>query len=189
MLIAIKDKGTVYIAQNLSEYMIDTASSDLVLDENIPFWKIDHSSYCYCACRSPGQSTDILSQEPDLFRNCQNAKDILKNGIPYMRRLLSERQLIDKDGCWYNTLVLVMNGKIYCIDAFFVLIEIDDLIVNGRGNEFITGGLEWEADQPIEERIRRVVRSYNEFRDEHFFPVVLHNCKTGRKKIINDSES
>ena len=40
MLIAIKDKGTVYIAQNVSDAIADVVEDDLVLDENVPIWKI-----------------------------------------------------------------------------------------------------------------------------------------------------
>ena len=49
MLIAIKDNGTVYLAQSISDGMDDTDKFDLILDDNIPFWKVFGNKHCYAA--------------------------------------------------------------------------------------------------------------------------------------------
>ena len=186
MLIAIKDNGTVYLAQSISDGMDDTDKFDLILDDNIPFWKVFGNKHCYAACRSALFGANVLRYEPGLFKGVNNAMDILTKTIPNMRSLLEGCKLIDKDKCWNNALIIVKEDKIYHIDPFFILTEIDDLIVSGRGRDFISGGLEWEKDVPIEERIRKVIHSYDELRSEFYFPIVLHNCSTGRKKILWD---
>ncbi|MDD7158447.1 MAG: hypothetical protein PUH99_05600 [Firmicutes bacterium] len=186
MLIAIKDKGTVYIAQNVSDAIADVVEDDLVLDENVPIWKIKGSRHCYAACRSAFMSADVLRNRQDLFGGINTADDILTKTIPGIRAALKEKELIDKDQYWNNMLIIVKNDEIYQIDSFFVMNGIDDFVVCGRGSDFITGGLEWEKDLPLEERIKKVVACYDRMHCDHFFPIVLLNCKTGRRKILRD---
>ena len=97
MLIAIKDKGTVYIAQNVSDAIADVVEDDLVLDENVPIWKIKGSRHCYAACRSAFMSADVLRNRQDLFGGINTAHDILTKTIPGIRAALKEKELIDKD--------------------------------------------------------------------------------------------
>ncbi len=187
MLIAIKYKGTVYIAQSVSERMSNTDKTDMVLDENIPFCKVNGEKQCYVAGYSKALSTDALMNEPGMFKGIETSNDVLTKTIPKMRSLLSGMKLIDIYKRWNNALVIVKDNKIYYIDNYFVLIEIDEFIVaagdDSRDN-FITAGLECEKELPAEERIKKVIHSYNELHSENCFPIVLHNCTTSRKKIL-----
>ena len=184
MLIAIKDEGTTYIAQSIADVTAVTSKDDLILDENVPFWKVSGVKRCYAACGSTQFSADLLRIERGLFKGIENAYDVLTDTIPKMRKLLEDGKLVDARGSWNNVLVIAKDDKIYYVDQSFMLVEIDNFIVKGRGEEFISSGLEREKHLPLEERIRKVVRCCDELHSEYRFPIVLHNCATGRKKIL-----
>lgn len=150
MLIAIKDEGTTYIAQSIADVTAVTSKDDLILDENVPLWKVKGVKRCYAACGSPQISADILRYAPGKYDGTENADYVLTEIIPKMRKLLTRCKLVNERKSWNNVLVIAKDDKIYYVDSGFMLAEIDRFIVKGRGEEFISSGLEKEKDLPLE---------------------------------------
>lgn len=186
MLIAIKAGDTAYIAQSVTDKITNVEKTDLILDENIPFKKVKGCSRCYVACEHLYFSSDILMNNWQLFKGVETVNDILSKVIPAMKNLLIKYNLIDEDGRWNNYLIIVSDNKIFSVDTFFQAYEVSELLVCCNCSDFITGGLEWENKLPVKERIKKIIRSYNDQCREVLFPIVMHDCKTGRKSVLQD---
>lgn len=186
MLIVIKEDGAAYIAQSVADKIANVEKTDLILDENIPFKKVKGSSRCYVAFEHLYFSSEILMNNLQLFKGVETVDDVLSKVIPTMKNLLAKYSLIDEDGRWNNNLVIACNDKIFSVDTFFQAYEVNGLFVRCECADFITGGLEWENKLPVKERIKKIIRSYNDQCREVLFPIVMHDCKTGRKTILQD---
>ena len=100
-----------------------------------------------------------------------------------MKELLGRySRIIGKDE-WDSQLLIIKDNKMFTIGHYFTVSEVDEFV--GLGYEkYLIGGLEESRDESGEESILFAVRILNRMRNRNFFPLVLFDTQTKRRKVI-----
>jgi hypothetical protein len=90
-------------------------------------------------------------------------------------------QLI-KENKWDSRLLIVKGNKMYTIGHYFTVSEVDDFV--GLGFEsYLLGGLSEASDEKPAESILFAIKNLNRMKSRNFFPVMLFDNQTKKKKV------
>jgi hypothetical protein len=183
MIIAIKrDDGVTFGVSNKAA-CCDMSVGDYTHTDNLTVWKVKGNSGCYAAAELDFSSQLIRAYARSLSK-VQGPNDITGKVIPEIKDMLGDFGLMEAKGVWANEMMIVKDGRLYFITVHFVLEEVDDFAVVGRNSSLQKGVLEATKGQPAEERILEAYRFMEKARGRNYFPVVLFDTKTGRKKVV-----
>ena len=181
MYIAVKEQGKTYLGVTNADCMSDMSTEDMLLDENFPMWKIAGRKGWYMVCGRAYVEVDLLRYTKGLFDKEINYQTLLRHTIPCMKELLESRGLV-KDRCWYNDLLIISNDKVYNIDGYFCLSEVDDFVVSSAREDIIRGCMEFNKDLPAKVRICEGAHSLEIARGKGHYPLVVVDLSTGKKE-------
>jgi hypothetical protein len=100
-----------------------------------------------------------------------------------MKELLSKYSQILNGKEWDSQLLIIKDNKMFTIGHYFTVSEVDEFA--GLGYEqYILGALEESRDKPMEESILFAVRNLNQMRCRNFFPLMLFDSKTKKRKVV-----
>lgn len=181
MIIALKDKEGIYVGVSARNSFIDMNPKDMLLDDNLPIWKIPGHKGWYVVCGKLMTTTDLLRYTKGLFAKEITHQSLIRHTVPMMRALLSERGLI-KDKNWGNTAIVFNAERAYAIDSYLCVSEITDIETNGMQYEITRGCLEFAKGLTAKMRIREAFGAVNELRGRNVFPVVLVDGTSGKRE-------
>ena len=181
MIITIKDKNTTYLAYTNADSLVDMNPQDMVLEENLGFWKIAGHKGWYAACGRLYVEADLLRYSKGLFDKEITYQSLLSYTVPKMKEILDARGLI-KDRCWYNDLVIVSKDKAYIIDGYFCVSEITDFSIADAREDIMRGSMEFNKELPARKRICEAMHSVEEMRGRSRFPAVILDVATRKKE-------
>ena len=182
MIIARKQNDKIVVGLTVADSLIDMTERDLSLPENVPFWKVKGVKNCYVFAEDATFATDLLRYNDYVFKNITDGNSIISEVIPKMKELLDRNnQIVDSE--WGSQLLIIKDNKMFTIGHSFVVTEINELV--GLGYEpYLLGGLDRFSDKPIEESILLSLRSLNRMNNRNFFPLVLFDSKTKKRKVV-----
>ena len=182
MVIARKDGDRIVVGSTVADTLIDMTDSDLALLENIPFWKVKGEKNCYVFAEDLTFATDLLRFNDYVFKNITDGNSVITNIVPKMKELLSKYSQIINGKEWDSQLLIIKDNKMFTIGHYFTVSEVDEFA--GLGYEqYLLGALEESRDRPMEESILFAVRNLNRMRSRNFFPLMLFDSKTKKRKI------
>ena len=185
MIIALKKQDKIFVATGINDGSINMTEKDLLLSENIPFWKINGVKDCYVGVRDVSYSADLLRYNNYVFKNITDIKSIIDNVIPKMKDLLGKYDMSGDGKNWRNRLVIIKDDRIYEVDNFFSVEEEDEyaVLTIGYDTDYIKGALDESKDLSAEESILNALRSYSLMKDSKVFPITIFNVTDKKKKI------
>ncbi len=186
MVITVRDlDGSVYLASGCFG-CVEIDDRDLALSGNVPLWKL-RGRNVYVACEYHYPSTDILRHDKDLFAKEITPQSILSHTVPRMRELLNERGLISPKGNWGNEMLIVADGRIFSIDYFFSVQEIDEWDVRQdvwyNEEEYMRGALHYTEGLTAKTRILECMKTVGISGRLNNFPLTVVNTRTNKKEI------
>ena len=183
MVIARKDGDRIVVGSTVADTLIDMTERDLSLLENIPFWKVKGEKNCYVFAEDLTFATDLLRFNDYVFKNITDGNSVITNVVPKMKELLSKYSQIINGKEWDSQLLIIKDNKMFTIGHYFTVSEVDEFA--GLGYEqYLLGGLEESRDKSLEESILFAVRNLNRMRCRNFFPLMLFNSKTKKRKVV-----
>ena len=90
-------------------------------------------------------------------------------------------QLI-KGNKWDSRLLIVKGNKMYIIDTYFSVTEVDEMTSLGYDNCML-GALEDTKDENVEDSILSSVRNLNRLKSRCLFPLMIFDSKTKKRKF------
>ena len=183
MVVAIKKDDKISVGMTVSDSLIDMTDKDLSLVENIPFWKVKGVKNCYVFAEDLTFATDLLRFNDYIFKNITDGNSIIANVVPKMKELLSKYSQIIDGKEWGSQLLIIKDNKMFTIGHYFTVSEVDEFA--GLGYEqYLLGGLEESRDKSLDESILFAVRNLNRMRCRNFFPLMLFDSKTKKRKVV-----
>ena len=181
MIIAVKKENEIVVGITVCDSLVDMTEKDLSLTDNLPFWKVKGVNDCYVFAEDLTFSTDLLRYNNHIFKNINDGNSIISDVIPKMKELLGKYSRIIDGKEWDSQLLIVVGGKLFTIGHYFTVSEIDDF--TGLGFEqYLIGGLNETKEYEPKESILFAVRNLNRMRSRNFFPILLFDAKTNKKK-------
>ena len=183
MIVARKKDDRIVVGIITADSLVDMTSKDLVLESNLPFWKVKGVKDCYVFCEDTCFAADLLRYNDNVFKGVTDSESLIANAIPKMKNLL------DKNGCftdknkWGSQLLVVTNNKMFIVDRYFCVLEADEYVGLGF-KQYIIGALKETNDLPIEDSIIFAVRTLNRMLNRNYLPLVLFDVKTKKKKVV-----
>ena len=182
MVIALKENNKIYAGVSASDSLINMNRKDMVLDENLPLWKIPGHKGWYVMCTKLLPMVDVLRYTDGLFAKEITHQSLIRHTIPRMKEVLGERGLL-KGKTWCNTALIFNAEKAYVMDAYFCVSELYEIETNGRQFELTRGSMEFTKGLPPKVRLREAFGSIYLARCKDVFPVVLMDAESGKKEI------
>ena len=182
MVIAVKRDDKITVGITTSDSLVNMTEKDLVLPENIPFWKVNGTDDCYVFAEDLNYAVDLLRFNDYLFKDITDGNSIITNFIPKMKELLALHEQIVEGKEWGSQLLIVKGNKMFTVGNYFVVAEVDEFV--GMGYEpYLLGALSEARDMPANESILFAVRSLNRMMRKQLFPLVIFDNQTKKKKI------
>ena len=182
MIIAIKKDNEITVGHSICDSSANMTEKDLSLSDNLPFWKVKGEKDCYVVTDDVNRASDILMFNDYVFRGITDGKSVIENVLPKLKKLLDKNNQIIKGKEWPNILLIIKGDKLFKINNYFCVNEIDDYTaVYCEG--LVLGTLDSTAELEPTERILRAVRLVDRMRGKQTFPISIFSTKTKRKKV------
>ena len=183
MIIARKSGDRIVVGSSVADSLVDMTERDLSLAENIPFWKVKGNKNCYIFAEDLTFATDLLRYNDYVFKNVSDGNSVISDVVPKMKELLGRySRIIGKDE-WDSQLLIIKDNKMFTIGHYFTVSEVYEFA--GLGYEqYLLGGLEESRDKSLDESILFAVRNLNRMRCRNFFPLMLFDSKTKKRKVV-----
>ena len=183
MVIARKDGDRIVVGSTVADTLIDMTERDLSLLENIPFWKVKGEKNCYVFAEDLTFATDLLRFNDYVLKNITDGNSVITNVVPKIKELLSKYSQIINGKEWDSQLLIIKDNKMFTIGHYFTVSEVDEFA--GLGYEqYLLGGLEESRDKSLEESVLFAVRNLTQMRCRNFFPLMLFDSKTKKRKVV-----
>ena len=113
MIVAVKKEDRVVVGISISDSFVEMAEKDLVLTENLPFWKVDKEKDCYVCTEDLCYSTDLLRYNSHIFKGITDGKSVIENVVPKMKILFEKNVCLTSDNDWHNQMLIIKGNKIF----------------------------------------------------------------------------
>jgi hypothetical protein len=181
MFVLFKEGNTHYVGSTNRPFLTDMSKKDMLLSENMTISKIKGRKGWYMVFGRFNVTTDLIRYTQNLFAKEITYQSLLQHTIPWMKKVLSERDLV-RDKYWYNELLIVNKDKAYIIDGYFCLREAVNYDLVDARSEIARGSIEFNKDLPTKLRILEAFQSVEEMRNKSCFPATLLNVGTGKSE-------
>lgn len=183
MVVAMKNDDRIVVGITMCDTFIDMSTRDLALAENIPFWKVKGTKDCYVFAENLTFSVDLLRFNDGIFKNVTDGNSVITGVVPKMKELFGKySRVIGKDE-WDSQLLIVKGNKMFTIGHYFTVSEIDEF-AGLEYEPYLLGGLEESKGKDLKESVLFAVRNLNRMRSRNFFPLMLFDSKTKKRKIV-----
>ena len=182
MIIAIKKEDNISVGISICDCSADMTEKDLALADNLPFWKVKGEKDCYVCTDVLNYATDILRYNDYVFRGISDGKSVIENVLPKMKDLLSRHNQLIKNKEWQNQLLIIKSGKIFRINNYFCVTEVNDYTALAS-ESMVLGVLDNLSNKDSKESVLTALRHVGRMRNTTFFPATIFDYKTKKKKI------
>jgi hypothetical protein len=183
MVIVRKTDEKILVGLTVTDALVNMTKRDLLLSENLPFWKVKGTKDCYVFAEDLTLATDLLRYNDYIFKNVTDGNSVITEVVPKIKELLDKYSQVINGKEWESQLLIIKGDKIFTIGRYFTVSEINDFDALGY-KPYLLGGLEVSKDLSPEESILFAVRMLNKSRSKNLFPLVLFDTKTKKRKVI-----
>lgn len=181
MVVAVKKEDGIVVGVSGRDGLADMTTRDYMLEENIPFWKVNGVKNCYVFADTGGFAVDMLQYNDWIFKDVTDGHSIVAKVVPRMKALLAEYGQVIENKQWEGQLLIVKDGKAFVIGRYFTVSEVDD-VAAFCGDNYLLGGVEAARDLPETERILFAVRNLCAMKSKQLFPMMVFDSKTKKRK-------
>lgn len=182
MIAATKRKDKIVIGVTICDNCRNMSTKDLALPDNLPFWKVKGEKACYVCTEDQRYSTDLLRYNDCVFKGITDGESILEKILPRIKDLLGKNDLLINNEEWHNQMLILKENRLFRIDNYFSVSEIDDHATLAFEN-YLQGALEETKHFDPTESILASLKTLSRLTNRRFFPVTIFDSATKRKKV------
>lgn len=182
MVIAKRQDDKIVVGISDRDSLIEMCENDYYLEENLPFWKVNGEKDCFVCSSKVCFSTNLLRYNDKIFKGITDGKSIMQNVVPKIKGILSEYLSLINDKSWDSQLLIIKGNKMFTINNYFNVTEIEQSVALGY-TPYLNSGIEESCDMSAEESILFSVRGLETIQNIKLFPIVTFNTKTKKKKV------
>lgn len=194
VVIGIKKEGKVYLGAD-SQVSKGSSKKYLTNPNNYKIWKVEGVDNCLighvgdvkdaCVIRV----MDNLVREIDCIHDVIDFKYVVTRIVPHIIDQLKSYNFLEKDGKFKgmdSRFLFAFKDKLFYIGYFGEVIEVDDFIAMGSGEDEAYGSLYTTIQDSPYERITNAIKAASR-RDIYVdYPIVLSNTLDTKFEIITD---
>ena len=182
MVVAVKRDEKIVVGITMCDSFVDMSEKDLTIMENIPFWKVKGPKDCYVFAEDLTYAVDLLRYNDSIFQNITDGNSIISNVVPKIKEILGKYSRIIGGKEWGTQLLIIKGNKMFTIGNYFTVSEADEFV--GLGFEsYLRGSVDETSELSPSESILFAVRGFNRMRSRNFFPMMLYDHQTKKRKI------
>ena len=188
VVVAIKKDGVIYFGAD-SQVTKGGTRTTLSNPNNYKIWSVDGVDNCLMGSVGAVRASNVVRVAYDLIPELVDLKCavdfrfVVKRLVPQIMDELAEHKILtkDSDGVPYMnaSFLLAYHDKLFSIDGFGCVIEVDDFCAIGSGASEALGSLLSTAD--VEDPIRRILSAIK--------ASAMHDIYVDYPIIISDTES
>lgn len=185
MFVAVKDNDRFLIGCTIRDTLDCMEYSDLVLEDNMPVWKVKGKKNVVVACGEIDFASTLLKYNKRLFDVEITDDGIFRELVPMMKRFLDRFDLVDDKGHWDNELIIANNDISYIIGPDFSVVKVDDYYCSAVYYNLVMGSLSTDKVKPAKKRIIDACALVEKMKARKMFPLAIYDTKTRKRKIVN----
>lgn len=188
MFVAVKKDDGFLVGYSILDDCINMDESDMVLEDNIPVWKVRGKKGVLVMCGKHDFASTLLKYNKKLFNFDICDKEMYGGFALRLKNFLRDYYLIDDKGSWCNELLVVNGSTAYMISAYFDISKVTDYYSSGSWFRLITGSLTESIGRNAETRIVDAFRLVEKMRNCVLFPISIYDSRNGKRKIVRRSD-
>ena len=187
VVVAIKKDGVIYMGAD-SQVSRGGTRTTLSNPNNYKIWPLCDAENCLMGSVGMLRVNNIIKVADELIpeivdiKNAVNFKFVVKHLVPRMMRELDDYNLLVKDRDDTLTMeaefLFAYHDRLYSIDRYGCVIEIDDFCAIGSGSSEALGSLiSTDGEEDTIERIKKAIKA-SAAHDIHVnYPIVISNTE------------
>lgn len=156
MLLVLKEKNNVYLAQTLASLPhVEMSANDLISSNNLPAWRVENNPNTIVMGSACPLLLDTLRYTQKLFKGKLTLNIVVTRILPEIKRICEELKIIDHKGKLPCSVVIAQNSNVYVIEKSGLVIDVETLHAIGWYDDVIKGSLIKNKNLPAEERLNK----------------------------------
>ena len=198
VVVAIKKNGVVYIGAD-SQVTKGGTRATLSNPNNYKIWSVDGTDHCIMGAVGALRAANVMKVASDLvpqivdIKGAVDFKFVVKNLVPRIMDELDRYNILIKDKSGVPDMdasfLFAYKDKLFSIDCYGTVIEVDDFCAIGSGSSEAIGSLFSTAstDDPIK-RILDAIKSSATHDIYVDYPIIVSNTESGEFKVYYEKD-
>lgn len=196
VVVAIKKGNKVYVGAD-SQVTRGGTRATLKNPNNYKIWKVRGVEHCLMAHVGNVRDANIvrlmtgLISDYNVYKNHVDYEFVVKRVVPEIfaelkaAGYLKDEQYIEQTDSRY---LFVFRDQLYAINTDGCVLEIDDYVAMGSGEDQAIGSLLSTDDEEPEARIIKAIKASAASDIYVDYPIILTNSKTTEFQVINETD-
>ena len=196
VVVAIKENGKVYVGSD-SQVTKGWSRSTLKNPNNYKIWKVRNVDNCLMAHVGNVRDANIvrlmggLISEYDVFYELVNYKFVVREIVPAIIKELKEHKYI-KDNDYFegmgSSFIFAYKDQLFLIASDGCVIEIDDYVAIGSGEDTAIGSLNSSIGEDPVTRIIKAIKSSATSDIYVDYPIILSDTESTEFVVVTESK-
>lgn len=198
VVVAIKKDGVIYMGAD-SQVSRGGTRATLSNPNNYKVWAVDNVDNCLMGSVGTLRATNIIRVADDLIPEMVDIKEavvfrfVVKHLVPRMMGELDEYHALTKDNedlpNMSASFLLAYHDRLFSIDSYGCVIEVDDFCAIGSGASEALGSLLSTVDEedPVE-RIKAAIKASAAHDIYVDYPIVVSNTANTKFQVFYDKD-
>ena len=187
MIIALKDKDSVYVAASIEYSYTDMHTDDIINEENLKMWHPEGKEGSIMASVTPHAPCIDLMRGIDFeeFDKPLTSATVIREFCPHLKGMLEEAKMLN-DGEMWSEVIIAKDDKAFCITTNFTVCDVEDFEAIGRSSteDIAYGFLAMNRELAPIDRIAGAFRAIEAGDASRHFPIVVMNTKSKTREVI-----
>ena len=198
VIVAIKKDGVIYMGAD-SQATKGGTRSTLSNSNNYKIWAVDDVDGCLMGSAGAIRVNNVIKVANDLIpevvdlKNAVNFRFVVRHLVPRIMDELNDYNILQKnrDDLPYMdaSFLFAYHDKLYSIDAYGCVIEVDDFCAIGSGACEALGSLLSSTEEPSPvERIKKAIKASAANDIYVDYPIVVSNTRSTKFKVFYEKD-
>lgn len=198
VVVAIKKNGVIYMG---ADSQVSRGGTRMTLSNpnNYKIWAVDNVNNCLMGSVGALRAANVIKVADDLIPEMVDIKEavvfrfVVKHLVPRMMEELNEYNVLTKDSDdlpnMSASFLLAYHDRLFSIDSYGCVIEVDDFCAIGSGAGEALGSLlsSSDAEDPVE-RIKAAIKASAAHDIYVDYPIVVSNTADTEFQVFYDKD-
>ena len=194
VVVAIKEGKKVYIGVD-SQVTKGGTRTTLKNPHNYKVWRVEGAPHCLMAHVGSFRDSNVvrcmdhLVTDYNIFRNHIGYEFVVKKGVPDIVEELQKYGMLKEDKyveCLDSSFIFAFEDQLFMIGRDKSVIEIDDYVAMGSGEDQAIGSLLSTEGESPKERIVKAIKASAAADIYVDYPIILTDTENGEFEIITE---
>lgn len=197
VIVAIKEKGKIYVGCD-SQVTQGSTRSTLKNKNNYKIWQVNNADHCIMGHVGLVRDANVVRLMENLIDDyavCKkeiNYRYVVKYVVPQIIEELKKFNYIKQDEGYFDSMessyLLAYEDQLFKISPNGTVIEVDDCVAIGSGQDQAIGSLLSTEGQDPEMRIVKAIKASAACDIYVDYPIILGNTQSDKFKVIQEDD-